>query len=135
MKLCVSCAQSNAFNDGNDRRFARLRNYEQNIDFHVHVENLYSMPNLEPHETFPKQFFCDLSSLWLSPQSKMLQLAAGGKPSTWFPPGGLVETATTTSHMSRAKQSMYDDKTKLNCDTHGEQHEHHRTIATTHIPE
>ena len=35
--------------------------------------NSSSMADLETDETCPKQIFCDLSSLWLGPQSKMLQ--------------------------------------------------------------
>ena len=35
--------------------------------------------------------------------STIRKLAAGGEPSTWFPPGGLVETAGTTWHALRPR--------------------------------
>ena len=77
MRFGVSCAQSNDLDDGNDIGFARLRYYEQNLEFYVHVENSSSMAGLEPPFFCPKQIFCDLSSLWLGPQSKKLQNYGG----------------------------------------------------------
>ena len=39
------------------------------------------------------------------PIAALHELAAGGEPSTWFPPGGLVETADTTSQMLYSQPS------------------------------
>ena len=38
-RLGVSCPQPNALDDGIDLRIARLRNFEQSLDFISHVEN------------------------------------------------------------------------------------------------
>ena len=37
------------------------------------------------------------------PGGSASKLAAGGEPSTWFLPGGLVETAGTTSHVLHSR--------------------------------
>ena len=47
MRLGVSCAQSSVLDDGTRPGIARLRDFEQNLDFMVHVEKSTSMLDLE----------------------------------------------------------------------------------------
>ena len=65
--LCVSCAQSNTLDDGIDLGIARLRCFEQNLDFLVHVEKSTSPPDLALTETHRKQIFWDTPPDWTDP--------------------------------------------------------------------